>query len=182
MGCTGGPVHLRRWSSARSSEEKPLASRSPEVKLPAKSNPRTSKAGICVNPSMCVLFSPCPFFPLGFWDGVFGEAHMRRLQRTLLVTRDCVENRPLLTGSATYSRCASRDQLAEGLLLGVRLTFPRGKHTFVYKRGIKWWFKGLFVRSRDLVQGSICKFQESSCNIRPHQWNKYKQRRPPPYK
>jgi len=37
-GCTGGPIHLRRWSSTRSSKKKPLANRSSEVKLPAKSN------------------------------------------------------------------------------------------------------------------------------------------------
>jgi len=62
---------------------------------------------------------------------------MTRLQRTFLVTRNCVVSGPLLTVLATYSRCASQDQLVEGLMLGVRLRFLRDKHTFVYKRGLK---------------------------------------------
>ena len=32
----------------------------------------------------------------------------------------------------------------------MRLRFARGRHTFVYKRGPKLWFKGLFVRYRAL--------------------------------
>jgi hypothetical protein len=69
---------------------------------------------------MCVLFSPCPFFPLGFWDGVFSEAHMCRLQRMFLAIGVRIVNVPVLTWSATRSRCAGRDRITEGLLLGVR--------------------------------------------------------------
>jgi hypothetical protein len=32
-----------------------------------------------VNPRMCILFSPCRFFPLGFWGGVFSKVHTGRL-------------------------------------------------------------------------------------------------------
>jgi hypothetical protein len=43
------------------------------------------------------------------------------LQRTFLATQVRILDMPLSIGSATWSRCAGRDQIAEGLLLRVRL-------------------------------------------------------------
>ena len=45
------------------------------------------------------------------------------------------------------------------------LRFPRGEHIFVYKRGPKKWFKGLFVRSRDLVAASRDLFVSSRDSV-----------------
>lgn len=93
VGCTGGPVHLKRWSSVQSSEEKPLAdprgctggpvhlrrwslseahkrSHSPieaqEQSCPQNQSSVGSKAGTCVNQSMCRALFFMPFFPTGF--------------------------------------------------------------------------------------------------------------------
>jgi hypothetical protein len=54
---------------------------------------------VYVNPRLCVLFSPCPFFPLGFGDGVFSEVHMGWLLRAFLATRVGVVFWPLLNMS-----------------------------------------------------------------------------------
>jgi hypothetical protein len=42
---------------------------------------------VYVNSRLRVLFSPCPFFSLGFWDEVFSEAHMGRLLMAFLATK-----------------------------------------------------------------------------------------------
>jgi hypothetical protein len=47
---------------------------------------------------------------------------MCRLQKTFLATGVRIVNMPLLTWSATQSRCASWDRIAEGLLLGCVLS------------------------------------------------------------
>jgi hypothetical protein len=46
---------------------------------------------------------------------------MYGLQRHSLQSGGWIVDMPLLIGSATQSRCASQDRIAEGLLLGVRL-------------------------------------------------------------
>jgi len=145
-GCTGGPVHLRRWGSIRSLEEKLLVIKGQERSCSPNQSSVGFKAGTCVNQSMCVLFSPYSFFALGFWDVVFSEAHMCRLQRTFLATRVRIVNMPLLTWSATRSRCAGRDRIAEGLLLGVRLGLPNDP--LLCKRVQVRGSKRLFMRSR----------------------------------
>jgi hypothetical protein len=84
------------------------------------------------NQNMCMLFSLCPFFPLGFWDEVFSEAHMSKLQRTFLATEGWIVDMSLLTRSATQPYCASRDQIVEALMLEVRLRpSPKARDPFV---------------------------------------------------
>jgi hypothetical protein len=131
-GCTGGPVYLRWWSLVQRSWDKTwrccsylwpwllrlhrlleqsllfeARKRSQPLietrKRPTKSMLYRSKVCTCVNRNMC----PFHFFPLGFWDGVFSEAHMSRLQRTFLATGVWIVDRSLLTGAAIWSRCAS---------------------------------------------------------------------------
>jgi hypothetical protein len=68
-----------------------------------------------------------PFFPLGFWDGVFSEAHMGRLLRVFLATRVGVVFWPLLNMSNFRSCCADQDQVVEGLVLGVRFRRPKAR-------------------------------------------------------
>jgi hypothetical protein len=55
---------------------------------------KVTGVGICKPKIVRALFS-MPFFPLGFLDGVFSEAHMGRLLRAFLATRDGVVFWPL---------------------------------------------------------------------------------------
>lgn len=71
------------------------------------------------NPIVCVLFSPCPFLLMGFWDGVFSESHIGGMQRAFFASWVRVVIGPFLTSAAISSCCTGQDQIAEGLLLGM---------------------------------------------------------------
>jgi hypothetical protein len=79
------------------SEDDPLTDRSSRAKLSANRSSVGSRVGACACKSKHVraIFS-MPFFPLGFWDGVFSEVHMSRLRRTFLATGVRIVDMPLL--------------------------------------------------------------------------------------